>query len=110
MINFDPTIGLGSIITFATLVATIIGAWYKFGGRLDLIEFRVKSIEETLKILSEVIKSIADTEKKNAVMDERQLTMEKQITVMQADVQGLKRGEGYIQIRRATVDGEYKAG
>lgn len=105
--TFDPTINAGNILTIALAIIAIIAGWYKFGGRIDMLEYRVKAIEETLRILSDTLKTIAETEKEMAVMNRRQLTIEDSVLVLQKRVEGLARGEGYIQARRANLDGEF---
>jgi hypothetical protein len=72
-------------------VGGIIGGWYKFGGRLNMLEYRVGAIEDTLKILSETLKSISETDKKFAVIDERQLALEKSNTAMLETIEDLRR-------------------
>jgi hypothetical protein len=104
---FEPTINLGNLVMIAMIVVTVIGGWYKFGGRLDIIEFRVKAIEETLKTLSEVLRSIADTDKQLALIDQRQLTIETTVSTMGREIADLRRGGGWITAQRASVDGEY---
>jgi hypothetical protein len=105
--TFDPSINLGHLVTIVMILVGIIIAWTKFGGRLDMIEYRVTSIEKTLLLLGETLKSIAETEKKMAVMDGRQLAMEGSYTSLAQAVEGLRKGEGYIQSRRANIDGNY---
>jgi len=108
MFTFEPTINLGNVITITLALAAALGAWYKVGSRLDLIEYRVKAIEDTLKTLSEVLKSIANTDKEIAVLDQRQLAVEGVVSTLSRDVADLRRGEGFIQApRRGNVDGEY---
>jgi hypothetical protein len=105
---FEPTINAGNLIMIAMIAASIIGGWYKFGGRLDIIEYRVKAIEETLKTLSDVLKTIANTDKQMAVLDQRQLAVEGTVSILSKEVSDLRRGEGFIQgPRRSNVDGEY---
>ena len=53
------------------------------------------------------LKSIAETDKKIAVIDERQLALEKSNTAMLETIEGLRRGEGYITMRRGNLEGEY---
>lgn len=105
--HFDPTINAGNVITVGLALIAVIAGWYKFGGRLDMLEFRVKAIEDTLKLLGDTLKTIAETDKEMAVMNRRQLTVEEDLIEVKKDVSGLKRGEGYIQVRRANLDGEY---
>jgi hypothetical protein len=106
---FEPTINLGNLVMIAMIIVTVIGGWYKFGGRLDIIEFRVKAIEDTLKTLSEVLKSIANTDKEMALLDQRQLAIESTVATFGRELADLRRGDGYIQNnRRGNIDGEYK--
>lgn len=105
---FEPTINAGNLIMIAMIAASIIGGWYKFGGRLDMIEYRVKAIEDTLKTLSDVLKTIANTDKEMAVLDQRQLAVEGTVATLSKDISDLRRGQGFIQEpRRANLDGEY---
>ena len=106
--HFENTINIGNLVMIAMIAVTVIGGWYKFGGRLDIIEYRVKAIEDTLKTLSEILKSIADTNKEMAVLDRRQLTIEGTVATLGKELSDLRRGEGFIQNpRRANIDGEY---
>lgn len=105
--TFDPTVNAGNLITMGLAIIAVIAGWYKFGGRLDMLEFRVKAIEDTLKLLGDTLKTIAETDKEMAVMNRRQLTVEEDLVEVKKDVSGLKRGEGYIQARRQSVDGQY---
>ena len=106
--TFDPTINAGNVIVLGLAILGFIGAWYKFGGRIDMLEYKVVAVEKTLQVISDTLKAIAETEKKMAVMDERQLALEKIQAATVDTVERLRRGEGYIQMRRANMDGEYK--
>jgi uncharacterized coiled-coil protein SlyX len=105
--TFDTSINVPGAVALVVFVGGIIGGWYKFGGRLNMLEYRVESIEKTLNILSETLKSIAETDKKMAVIDQRQLALENSNAAMQEIIEGLRRGEGYITMRRANLEGEY---
>lgn len=98
--QFDPTINAGNLIVVALAIIGLIAGWYKFGGRLDMLEYRVKAIEETLKIIATAIEKQNANEKQLALIDAR-------VTVMSKEIFDLRRGEGYITARRSTVDGEY---
>jgi hypothetical protein len=105
---FEPTINIGNLVMIAMIAVTIIGGWYKFGGRLDIIEFRVKAIEDTLKALTDVLKAVANSDKQMALLDQRTLAVETALSTMGKEVADLRRGEGFIQApRRGNVDGEY---
>lgn len=105
---FEPTINIGNLIMIAMIGATIIGGWYKFGGRLDLIEYRVKAVEDTLKIIATAIEKQNANERQLALVDQRLVAAEGLIEVLTREISDLRRGEGFIQTpRRANVDGEY---
>jgi hypothetical protein len=106
-LTFDTTVNVPSVIGLMVFIGGIIGGWYKFGGRLSMLEYRVEAIENTLRILSETLKSIAETDKKIALIDQRQLALEKSHSTLEEAVEGLRKGEGYITMRRANLDGEY---
>ncbi|MGY3605653.1 MULTISPECIES: hypothetical protein [unclassified Bradyrhizobium] len=105
--TFDTTISIPGVVGLLLFVGGIIGGWYKFGGRLNMLEYRVGAIENTLKILSETLKSIAETDKKIAVIDQRQLALESSNATMLETIERLRRGEGYITSRRGNLEGEY---
>lgn len=105
---FEPTINIGNLIMIVMIAVTIIGGWFKFGGRLDMIEYRVKAVEDTLKALSEVLKSIADTNADIKVLNQRQAAIEGAVATLGREVADLRRGEGFIQgPRRGNIDGEH---
>lgn len=106
--TFDPTINAGNLIVVGLAIIAFIGGWYKFGGRLDMLEYRVKAIEDTLKIIAEAIAKQTANEKQLALVDARVTAMESQIGVLGKEISDLRRGEGFIQgPRRGNVDGEY---
>lgn len=105
--TFDPTINAGNVIVLALAVLGFIGAWYKFGGRIDMLEYKVGAVETTLQAIGKTLEKIAETDKKIALIDQRQLELERSQATTLGIVEGLRKGEGYIQARRANVDGEY---
>ncbi len=106
-VTFNPEISLGAVISIGMVAAAIIGGWYKFGGRLDMIEYRVKAVEDTMTKIGEVLKTIAETNTKLAVMDQRHLACEESVAVLQKELSSLRRGEGWIRSHRESVNGEY---
>lgn len=105
--SFDPTINAGNLIILAIAVIGFIGAWHKFGGRIDMLEYKVETVEKTLQNISDTLKKIAETETKMALIDARQLELERTHATTLTIVEGLRKGEGYIQFRRSNMDGEY---
>jgi hypothetical protein len=107
--TFDPTINVGNMIVVVLTLIGFIGGWYKFGGRLDMLEYRVKAIEDTLKLIATAIEKQNANERQLALVDQRVTTAESLIEVVSREISDLRRGEGWIQApRRANLDGEYK--
>jgi hypothetical protein len=106
--TFDPTINAGNLIVVVLALIGLIAGWYKFGGRLDMLEYRVKAIEDTLRIIATAIEKQTANEKQLALVDARVTTLEGHMGVIAKELSDLRRGEGFIQApRRANVDGEY---
>lgn len=106
--NFDPTINAGNLIVVALALIGMIAGWYRFGGRLDMLEYRVKAIEETLKLIAQLIDKQNNNETQIAVLSGHVTAIDGQFAVLAKEVSDLRRGEGFIQApRRANVDGEY---
>ncbi|WP_249159813.1 hypothetical protein [Bradyrhizobium tropiciagri] len=105
--TFDPTINAGNLILVGLAILGFIGGWYKFGA-LDMLEYRVKAIEETLKIIASAIEKQNATEKLVALVDQRVVAVEGLIEVANKEIADLRRGNGFIQApRRGNIDGEY---
>lgn len=106
--TFDPTINAGNLIVVALALIGLIAGWYKFGGRLDMLEYRVKAIEETLKLIAIAIEKQNANEKQVALLDARVTSIDTQLAVIHKEVSDLRRGGGWITNDRKSVDGEYK--
>lgn len=107
-LTFDPTVNAGNLIVVTLAIIAFIGGWYKFGGRLDMLEYRVKTIEDTLKIIAMALEKQIANEKQLALIDQRVAASEGLIEIISREMADLRRGEGWIQSpRRANVDGEY---
>lgn len=99
--NFDPTITGGAILQAISLLIGFVVFFTRIGGRLDLITQRMQSVEDA-------IKDHRGLEKRIIVLEERATNQSKTIAVIQTDIQGLRRGVGFITNRnRDTIDGEY---
>ena len=108
----DTTINLGSVLTmvFGLVVwmITIAVAWTKFGSRMDMLEFRVKLMEDTLAAIKQVLEKFNTNEKDTALLKVEVAALHVDFAELNKTVEGLRRGEGFIQAgRRANVDGEY---
>lgn len=110
--TFDTSISAGNLITIligvVVWVITLTVAWTKFGGRMDMIEFRVLRVEETLERIATVLEKFSNSEKDMALMKRDVSALQLDFATLNATVEGLRKGEGFIQApRRANVDGEY---
>ena len=70
--TFDLSINAGNLITilFGAIiwVVTLAVAWTKFGGRMDMLEFRVELVEKTLERIAEVLEKFSVNEKEVALL------------------------------------------
>ena len=107
--TFDATINVTNLLAIGLAVVAFVGGWYKFGGRLDMLEFRVKTIDDTLKIMAETIKTQASNEKHLALVDQRTAHAEGLIASLVTEISDLRRGKGWIQSsdHKSGVDREY---
>lgn len=107
--TFDLNINVGNLIVIALALIGFIGSWHKFGSRLDMLDYRVKSIEDTVKtILVSLAEKQTTNEKQIALSDLRIVAAEGNIQVMAKELSDLRRGEGFIRgSRRTGIDGQY---
>jgi uncharacterized coiled-coil protein SlyX len=99
--SFDPTISGGSILQALVLLIAFVVAFTRIGGRIDLLTQRMQSVEDA-------IKDHRGLERRIIVLEERATNQGKTITIIQSDVSGLKRGQGFITSHRTSLDGEYE--
>lgn len=109
---FEPTISAGNLITisFGTIIwiITLAVAWTKFGGRMDMLEFRVKLVEDTLEKIATVLEKFTANEKEMALLKQEVAALQVEYSTLHSTVEGLRRGEGFIQgPRRGNIDGEH---
>ena len=110
--TFDPSINAGNLITIVfgaiVWVVTLAVAWTKFGGRMDMLEFRVKMVEDALQKIAQVLDKFSANEKDMALLKQEVSALQVDYATLYATVEGLRKGEGFIQSpRRGNVDGEY---
>jgi len=105
--TFDPTINITNLVAIALAALAFIGGWYKFGGRLDMLEFRVNTIDSTLKIIAVAIEKQASNEKHIALVDQRVATTEGMVSNLSNELSDLRRGKGWINKNTPRPDGEY---
>lgn len=108
----DPTISIGNLITIFAMVViwiiTLTVAWTKFGGRMDMLEFRVKLMEDTLTKVALVLDKFTANEKEVLLLKTEVAALQADYSVLNITVEELRRGKGWIQNGRYIgVDGEY---
>jgi hypothetical protein len=107
--TFDPTINAGNLVVVALALLGLIGGWYKFGGRLDMLEYRVRAMEEALKLIASAIEKQNSMEKLLALVDQRVLIVEGLVHTVQRDLSDLRKGDGWIKPNnRKGINGEYE--
>jgi ABC-type Fe3+-hydroxamate transport system substrate-binding protein len=106
--TFDPTINAGNLFLMAMGVIAFIGGWYKFGGCLDMLEYRVKAVEDTMRIMAAAMEKQVAAEKLLALIDQRVVAVEGLAQTLNKEISDLRRGDGWItKSSRTTVEGEY---
>lgn len=98
--TLDPTITYGAIFNALVLLIGFVGAFYRIGGRIDLLASRMQAVEKSLDASS-------DTDKRLATLEERITNHVAMLTIAQRDISDLRRGSGFITAHRRQVDGEY---
>jgi hypothetical protein len=111
----ENTINVGNIITLIAgaiiWLITIALAWAKFGTRLEMLELRLSMLGDTVKNIGTILEKFSTNEKDVALIKQQIAALESDFATINRTVEGLRRGEGYIQLRaRTTVDGEYAGG
>lgn len=104
----DLSINLTTIIAIIVWLVTVAVAWAKFGGRLDMLEFRVTRMEEALSRIATVLEKQNTNERQLVVFGEQLAAVQKEHSTLYDVVEALRRGDGWITgPRRANLDGEY---
>jgi len=106
--QFDFTINLTTILGIIVWLVTLAIAWSKFGGRIDMLEFRVTNIEKAVEKIATTLVLLQSNEKQIIVMSEHVASIQKEFATLHATVEQLRRGEGYVTgPRRGNIEGEY---
>lgn len=108
----DTTINVWNILMvfFGAVVwiVTIAIAWTKFGGRMDMLEFRINLMEDTLVKISLVLDKFTSNEKDVILLKSEVVALQADYAVLNTTVEELRRGKGWIQSGRYVgVDAEY---
>ncbi len=106
MVTFDFTINLTTMMGVAVWLVTLVVAWTKFGGRIDIIELRVSNMEQALRDVAAALKLLHANETSLAVLQTQIAALQKEQSTIHETVEGLRRGHGFIQ-GRGGIDGQY---
>ena len=112
-IVFDGTINLGNILTIvfggAIWMITLAVAWTKFGGRMDMLEFRVDLLEKTLEGIKSILEKFVAQETELKLIKAAQVAQQLEIANLQRTIEGLRRGKGFINdgTRNGLAEEEY---
>jgi hypothetical protein len=98
--TFDPTLTFGAVLNAVVLLIGFVGAFYRIGGRIDLLAQRMESVERSLE-------NHADADRRLTTLEERLTNHVQMLTIAQRDISDLRRGAGWITAHRKSVDGEY---
>lgn len=106
--QLDMSINLTTIIGVVVWIVTIAVAWSKFSARIDMIEYRVGELEKAMIKIAATLELLAKNDKDLALLKQQLVTLETNYTTLNTRVEGLSRGEGFVQSgRRGNVDGQY---
>jgi hypothetical protein len=100
-LTFEWTVKLGDILTMAGAVMVAAAFLYNRGGKEAGDQMSLNALSKEFKEMKTEFKTFSDTLQKIAVQETK-------IDLLMKWYDELRRGEGWLQERRANVDGEYK--
>jgi hypothetical protein len=102
-LTFDWSLNLSAVINAGVLIIGFVGTFHRLGSRMDLLTYRLKTLEET-------VRETRDIDTRLTTVEERVNNHGRDIRDVRDQVNGLKRGEGWITQHRKSIDGEYPEG
>lgn len=108
MIDFEWTVKFGDLLTLAG--ATFVGGTllYKRGGTDNQSKFSLTTLSSKVQDMTEELKELAKVITQLAVQDTKITNVIQQMTMLQRNVEDLRRGTGWVASpARVSVDGEY---
>lgn len=106
MIDFEWTIKFGDVLT--VVGAAFVGGsiLYKRGGNEVRSGLTLKSLTDEVKDMKDKLELLAKVITQLAVQDTKITNLAQQFTMLQRNVEDLRRGNGFVH-GRTGVDGEY---
>lgn len=98
--TFDPTITLGALLNLCGIIGVALIYLIRMEGKMNLFALRIGALEES-------VAALIKTDVRLATIEERLTNHVTMLTTAQRDISDLRRGEGFITNRRASVEGEY---
>lgn len=95
--SFNPTIDIGDVVKFVTMLGAALWFISKMSGRLDMVTAEIKALKDIVAGQSTQMASFA-----KALIDLAR--QEERINAIDRRVEDLRRGRGFIQ---GDLDGEY---
>lgn len=95
-------------IALAVWFGTVVYAWGKFGARIDMLDLRMKNMEETNKLIAETLREFNKNETDIVLLKSQMATVAATIATQAETLEALRRGEGFIVgPRRGNIEGEW---
>lgn len=100
----DMSINLTTIIGIVVWVITLTVAWTKFGGRMDMLEYRVSNLETAVTKIANAMERFADNGTELKLLKQELAAIQTNFTMLNQTVEDLRRGRAWVQ---KDLDREY---
>lgn len=96
------------VIVSVVWIVTLAVAWAKFGGRIDLLDLRMKNMEDTNQLIATTLREFNKNDKELALLRQEHAALQKDFSTLYETVEAMRKGEGFITgPRRGNMEGEY---
>jgi len=103
-ISLDTALKIGEIVT---IIGSVGIGLFTIGRTSSKVETSIANQADDLTDMKDELKKLAAVVTMQAVQGTRLDNFSTQITILQRNVEDLRRGIGYITRNRSSVDGEY---
>ena len=107
--TFDPTITIGAVLIVISQIGTMFWFAARMDKRIDLLAVHVDNLAKRVDAQAETIKEYTRIGERFAVLEGRVTNHGAMIAVIHQDIDGLRRGNGFIRGHSGGLDGEYGA-
>lgn len=105
--TFDPTITVGALLIIVSQIGSMFWFVARMDKRIDLLSLNVENLAKRVDAQGDSIKEYTKIGERFAVLEGRVSNNGSMMTTIQRDISDLRRGDGFIQGHRRSVDGEY---